>query len=939
MRRLQRLKSIFQWFCIFSFVWFNFATLVMGQSLEEARKLNNQADQLYRSGRYAEAIPLAQQALAIDEKALGLEHPKVATSLNNLAMLYRNLRDYGKAEKLFRDSLAIYEKTLGPEHPNVAISLYNLALVYHELAHYTRAEPLYERSLAIREKRFGPEHPNVAKTLNALALFYCDLGNYTLAKQLAMRSFEIREKVLGSEHFDVAESLNSLASVYFELGDYSKVEPLLRRTLAICEKTLGSEHPDLATNLNNLAELYRNLGDYSRAEHLYMRAIAISEKTLGSEHPSVGACLNNLAVLYKDFGDYAEAELTNKRSLAIREKALGPEHPDVAESLNNLAALYLALGRYDEALASFNKTDNDMGLGTYYLGVGNYKAAQKLFRALLDALQNVGMKLWLITTHVGLAFSHEGLGDLSRARDHFQQAIDLIEEQWQSLAPSARRTFLDGKVGANFSRLDAYEGMVRIILKEKRSGYQKESLLYAERVKSRGLLEMLAARGATGNKELDSKVLAKDRQFQQDIAMMKRQVSILIDLGSKAPEGDKERVEKTLNKTLQDYETFINEVKLQDKELASLITVEATPIEKIQSLLDPSITMVEYFTTKDITYAWLITRDDIKVQEIPLGKDKLTAMVNDLLLPNISNRTRRPAPLITLSTGGTKEAASEDRDKNRQQFLKGTQDLYASLLQSLEKDIASKNLIVVPHGVLHKVPFAALNDGKGFVVDRYALSQVPSSSVVEYVVNKRKEDQGRLLAFANPETDYVPLGFAEIEVKQISSLFSKKDLFFRGEATEGRAKQKSSGPSVIHFACHGEFNDRQPMQSGLLLSKDADNDGVLQVHEIFGMDLRNANLVVLSACDTARSKIQGGDDLVGLSRGFIYAGAPSILATLWEVDDNSTAILMKAFYENWRKKGVSKPEALRAAQMSLKAMPQYEHPFYWAPFIMIGDWK
>ena len=194
------------------------------------------------------------------------------------------------------------------------------------------------------------------------------------------------------------------------------------------------------------------------------------------------------------------------------------------------------------------------------------------------------------------------------------------------------------------------------------------------------------------------------------------------------------------------------------------------------------------------------------------------------------------------------------------------------------------------------------------------------------------------LAFANPKTDYVPLGFAEIEVDNISRLFSKKEIYSRGKATEGRAKLRSDSADVIHFASHGEFNDKQPMQSGLLLSEDAQNDGYLQVHEIFGLDLRNANLVTLSACETALSKIYGGDDLVGLSRGFIYAGTPSILATLWEVDDRSTSILIKKFYEKWLKKGMGKPEALRAAQLALKSMPKFSHPFHWAPFVMIGDW-
>ena len=498
-----------------------------------------------------------------------------------------------------------------------------------------------------------------------------------------------------------------------------------------------------------------------------------------------------------------------------------------------------------------------------------------------------------------------------------------------------------GKVGAGFSRLDAYEGMVRVIIKEKKKGYQKEALLYAERVKSRTLLEMLAAKGAKGVGKKSREILSRDRRFQKEISALRKRLSILTNLGHKAPEGEKESVKQSLNKALQAYERFINEVKLQDTELASLIAVEASPVEKIQSLLDPSITVLEYFTTKDKTYAWLITRDQVSVHELNLGKKPLIAMVNELLLPNISNRSRRPEPVITLSTGRpqTGESGKQQREKNRQRFLKATRDFYHSIFGSLEDGIRTKRLIVVPHGALHKIPFAALNDGKQFLVDKYALSVSPSSTVIEYVVKKRNINRGRFLAFANPKTDYVPLGFAEIEVSSISGLFSKKEIYSRDEATEGKAKGRTSSPDIIHFACHGEFNDKQPMQSGLLLSKDADNDGYLQVHEIFGLDLHNANLVVLSACDTGLSKIYGGDDLVGLSRGFIYAGTPSLIATLWEVADRSTAILMKEFYKNWHSKGLSKPEALRRAQLALKDMPEYRHPFHWAPFIIIGDWR
>lgn len=281
--------------------------------------------------------------------------------------------------------------------------------------------------------------------------------------------------------------------------------------------------------------------------------------------------------------------------------------------------------------------------------------------------------------------------------------------------------------------------------------------------------------------------------------------------------------------------------------------------------------------------------------------------------------------------------SNKDRGENRKRFYKTAEDLYKLLIDPIIKDLKAKSVIFVPHGVLHKVPFAALRDGDKYLCDDYAISVIPASSVIQYIVNKRKVEQKRFLAFANPLTDYMPLAFTEVEVWDISKLFTRNEVYVRERATEGTARTKALDFDVIHFACHGEFNDRQPMQSGLLLAKDQENDGYLQVHEIFGLNLGKANLVTLSACETALGKIQGGDDMVGLSRGFIYAGTPSILATLWKVDDKSTALFMEKFYANWQE-GMSKPEALRQAQTSIRNMSAYEHPYYWAPFVMIGDW-
>jgi tetratricopeptide (TPR) repeat protein len=316
---------------------------------EAARLLNKTAFYIDDRAQYVEAEPLYQRALTIWEKALGLEHPDVATSLNNLAVLYRNQGRYTEAEPLHQRAMTIWEKALGQEHPDVATSLNNLAELYRHQARYKEAEPLHQRALAIREKVLGSEHADVALSLNNLALVYEDQGRLEEAEPLFKRALAIWEKVLGLEHPNVATSLNNLAVLYDNGGRYEEAEPLFKRALAIREKALGLEHPSVANNLNNLAALYDNRERYEEAEPLFKRALAIWEKALGLEHPSVATSLNNLAALYRKQGRYEEAKPLYRRALAIREKSLGPEHPLVASVLENYAVLLRYVGREAEA--------------------------------------------------------------------------------------------------------------------------------------------------------------------------------------------------------------------------------------------------------------------------------------------------------------------------------------------------------------------------------------------------------------------------------------------------------------------------------------------------------------------------------------------------------------------------------------------------------------
>jgi esterase/lipase superfamily enzyme/Tfp pilus assembly protein PilF len=375
------------------------AASALAQTSDDPAALSKEARELYRVGKYAEALPLAERALKAAEEQHSRSDRAVVAPLQILGRLLGRLGRSAEAESALKRSLAILE-ALEPSHPDVAVSLDNLAGLYHAQGRYADAEPLLKRSLATREKVLPPNHPDIAVSLNYLARLYRALGRYADAEPLLKRSLAIVEK-LGEDRDDVGIVLNNLASLYKEQGRYADAEPLLKRGLAILEKALGPHSPHVGTSLEALASLYLTLGRYADAEPLLKRSLDILEKALGPDGPQVGTSLNTSASVYHAQGRYADAEPLFKRSLAIRQKALEPDHLLIGVSLNNLAKLYRSQGRYSDAepllkrgLAITEKAlepDHPLvslitgDLGSFLKSEGRLDEAEPLLKRALDA--------------------------------------------------------------------------------------------------------------------------------------------------------------------------------------------------------------------------------------------------------------------------------------------------------------------------------------------------------------------------------------------------------------------------------------------------------------------------------------------------------------------------------------------------------------------------
>lgn len=331
-------------------------------------------------------------------------------------------------------------------------------------------------------------------------------------------------------------------------------------------------------------------------------------------------------------------------------------------------------------------------------------------------------------------------------------------------------------------------------------------------------------------------------------------------------------------------------------------------LSEVQAMLKPGEAVLEYHVLADTTYVWQIDAGGIAGGALPFGEEDLRADVEGLRESIISRRRT------------TQQRAA---------------DLYKRLIPlGIE---SRQRLYVVPHGPLHYLPFQALHDGQRWLIERHALAVWPSASAGVQLSRRVADGGGGLLAFGNPATDRnVPLPGAEAEVRQISALFPRKEVYFKSEATKERFKATARSAGVLHVAAHAEVDDVDAMFSRILFASQGDDSGLLEAREIYGLDMSGVGLVTLSACESGLGRIARGDEIMGFTRSFLSAGTDTVIASLWPVADDATQILMTRLYQE-ATTGADVMSALRTAQLEVMKNRRYGHPFFWAPFNAIGN--
>jgi len=898
------------------------------------KQLNDQVKQLYAQGHYAEAIPIAEEAVRAAEAAFGPEHPHLATVLNNLAELYRAQGKYAEAEPLYQRALRIYEKALGPEHADVAAPLNNLALLYGTQGRYAEAEPLHQRALRIREKAFGPEDPDVAQSLYNLATLYGDQGRYAEAEPLLQRALGILEKGLGPEHPDVARSLDNLAVLYEMQERYAEAEPLIQRALRIREKALGREHPDVATSLNNLARLRLYHRRYAEAEPLLERALRIREKALGPEHPDVAASLNNLAELYRAQGKYAEAEPLYQRALRIYEKALGPEHADVATFLSNLAALQVAQG--------------------------NAEAAQPLFARSLDLLF---YRFQYSFTYMSEKERLQFLETVSYEFPGYFSFCVTYAGQTPALAGSMYDVLLweKGFVGQSIAALRA-----KIAASGDPEALKLLDQLTALKQQLSSLLNKPGADRAAWQKQI-SDLQAQADQVEQELVRR-----------SAALQEDKklERVTwRDVQKELKPGEAAVEMVKFHFydgkkwtdsyKYVALIVTRETTTAP----------TLVLLGEAKDLEAEPLKDYQQLVQQQAPPEGDAAPSSSAATSASGARFYAAFWQPLEKPLAGAERVYLSPDGVLNQVSWAvlsspdgKALSDQYDLRLVSSTKDLLRQPRAPGSQSAV------LVGNPKFEMEDSEQRAAVRGVAPAQPVLLASAAGGGTGLRSRDPlRGALTPLPGTKVEVESVAKLLHASgwhtDTYTESRALEEAVKQVRQ-PRVLHLATHGFFlpdqqvkrraemlgveetptMDDPMLRSGLFLAgaertvvesnPPADlEDGVLTAYEATQLNLQGTELVVLSACETGLGKVETGEGVFGLRRALQIAGAESVMMTMWSVPDRETQELMSLFYQKWLS-GKDKHQALREAQQEMrqKVKARYGHdlPFYWGAFVLVG---
>ncbi|HVR95414.1 MAG TPA: CHAT domain-containing tetratricopeptide repeat protein [Thermoanaerobaculia bacterium] len=778
----------------------------------------------------------------------------------------------------------------------------------------------------------------------------------------------------------------ALGHILFSRGEVRKALDQYQQALALAQ---GAEDLEAEASAGyNLGRLQMASGDYEAALGNLDRALDVNHRLGNPRYDST--ILNALGAMQYQLGDYDAAAEYYRRTIEVSHKKGSPDEEERARA--NLGWAYQAKGNLQAALQQYNLvlgrqqelSKEVVALALYYMGgahsaLGQPREALPYLERALAIREEIGDLAPQAHTHLELGNVYRALKDAGQAHRHFEVAMELSERlqsdvlksaslyRWalldrdqdelqeardkmerslqivESLRSRVRRDTL--RTSFFISKRDQYELYIDILMRlhkvDPETSYMAAALAASEQARARGLLDLLAEGRVDVRQGIDPELKQKELEIEDRLSLIQSRID---DSGSS---GTPSLLQEQLDQVSKELQRLEGEIRARNPRYAEVRYPEPLDLQAVQALLDPDTALLQYFTGKERSFLFAITHEGIQGYTLP-SSDDLAAQVE------------RFGKLL------------QERGRRRIHLYRAEAfQLYNTLLAPAAEILAHKtHLLISPDVPLHSVPFEALLTAEApernsyrdlpYLLWKHAVSYVPSASVLASLRGTQHslDRSPQFLAFGDPiyGADSAQIAVAQVrggtemarlagtsrEIDSIAKLYPRDQvaLYLREAAVEENVKNNPLIASAerLHFATHGVLDEKRPWLSGLELTRGhgSKEDGKLQVYEIFDLKL-DADLLVLSACETGRGEEVRGEGIVGLSRAFLYAGARSLVVSLWPVDDESTPDLMVRFYQGLGHH--AKTDSLRDSKKAMIASGEYAEPYFWAPFILIGDPK
>jgi CHAT domain-containing protein/uncharacterized protein HemY len=912
-------------------------------SLKIAEELNFRKKQAYlltSLGFTHYTLFESKNALENHEKSLQIareikDRSIEAGALNNLGLVYRLNAEYDKALVNLEQSLLVYREL--KDRYSEAIELINLGQVYGDQREKTKALTKYEEGIVILKELDRQEE--LAVVYQAIGVLHTNLGDSRTAIKYYSEALPVFVK--SGDRAREGSALYNIATAYDNIGEIEKSIESYQNAIKI-DRELKNNRQDRA--LNNLGVLMERLGDSEASLNLYTEALELRRR-----NQDVGGqitTLSNLGTFYKNRGDLSKSrEFYNealKKAQQIKDRrSEGANISKIGglEILENKLAGAVTL--FEQALPIVRQASDrreeavalgSLGKAKYLLGEKNkaleiFAESAKIWNSLEDKHQEASVlyNLAKIQTELNL---------LPEARKNIETAIGLVENLRTKIPTQRLRTSYFAKVQ------QYYDLYIEIQMLENSPKSSVSAFETSERSRSRSLLDLLQDARIDIRQGVDLKLLENEKKLLEILTEKSRLLTNLLS-GKPRPE-IVEKAKKEIIETENELENMRSQIRKENPRYASLTQANPLSAKEIQNLLDNETVLLEYKLGENRSFLWLVTKTEVKVFYLPKSEE------------------------IEKIGKGFYEAVIGKKE---------TSDLSAKLSQILFSQVAAniknKRLAIVADGILQYIPFSSIVENE--------IINLPSASVLAELRQTFAKPANKTIGiFADPVFDEKDVrlenaaknssklknsqigqvlrdfSFGEslprllssrFEANNISALAPKNQADLRIDFEASRENVTNANLAdyrILHFATHGLLDNSRPEFSGLIFSlfdkEGKTQDGFLRLNQIYNLKL-NSDLVVLSACQTALGKEVRGEGLIGLTRGFMYAGAKRIVATLWKVDDAATAEFMKHFYQNLLVKKLKPVSALRQTQNEIKKIPRFKSPFYWAGFTIQGDWQ